>query len=86
MWNITLTKFGHAEQYKITSETIVNLAGIWSDKVNAVCQQTDNQIALPTMTVKANKGCHVMAKLPAEFVDIGIINRNEIGHLFMSVP
>jgi len=64
---------------------VVNMAGISSDRINARGASA-GLTELPSRTVTPNKGCHAAMRLPEQFRGIGILRRNELGHLFLAVP
>jgi glycerol-3-phosphate dehydrogenase len=66
-------------QCTVRARAVVNMAGVWSDKVNSLASPS-------TSTVTANKGCHIAVKLPAAFAGQGIVCRNAIGHMFICMP
>jgi glycerol-3-phosphate dehydrogenase len=64
----------------VKTRATINMAGVWSDEVNALNPSN----AAPTIT--PNKGCHFAVKLPAELQNVGIVNRNTLGHMFICMP
>src|SRR5690606_4125093 len=82
-WLLELSDHRTSCQYYMNSKALINLTGVWSDKVNGLCREEEQQPCLNTNTVRANKGCHFLIKLPQDFIDVGIISRNSLGHLFL---
>lgn len=64
---------------RVTAPTVLNMAGIWIDRVNTVAKQSDRLIY-------GTKGAHIVVKLPDTFRDFGILTINSAGEPHYCVP
>ncbi|CAD7037771.1 FAD-dependent oxidoreductase [Pseudorhizobium endolithicum] len=69
----------------VSARHVVNMTGIASDRINARAASA-GLTGFPSRTVTPNKGCHAAMRLPEPFRGMGILRRNELGHLFLAVP
>ena len=80
-WTIELTDLMAAgETARIGSRLVLNMAGIWIDKVNATTGKPRERKVLGT------KGIHVMVQLPPECADNGIVTFNRRGEPLYCIP
>lgn len=65
---------------RVTAPVVLNMAGIWIDRVNDVKGARAERLVLGT------KGAHIVVKLPPEFRDYGIATTNSIGEPHYCLP
>ena len=64
----------------VTAAVVLNMAGIWIDRVNQSAQPETKRLILGT------KGSHIVVKLPAAYRDFGIATVNSIGEGYYCLP
>lgn len=64
----------------VNAQVVLNMAGIWVDRVNRAAQPKARQRVLGT------KGCHVLVKLPPDCANIGIATLNSKLEPFYCIP
>lgn len=79
-WALTLKDAIDGNQATITAHTVLNTAGIWIDRVNAMAD------AEPNRRITGTKGIHAMLQLPQECADLGIATMNRVDEPFYCVP
>lgn len=81
LWHITLEdRLAPGETATVTSRTVVNMAGIWIDRVNGT---TDRP---PGRKILGTKGVHIMVALPPDCAGIGIATLNRLDEGLYCVP
>ncbi|HLI12074.1 MAG TPA: FAD-dependent oxidoreductase [Alphaproteobacteria bacterium] len=82
-WRITLRdELAPEAEAAITAKVVLNMAGIWIDRVNAQAGGT----AHPRRKITGTKGVHIMIRLPPECQDYGIATLNRLNEGFYCVP
>jgi glycerol-3-phosphate dehydrogenase len=80
-WEIELIDLIEAKQtVRVRSAVVLNMAGVWIDKVNASSGMPRPRKILPT------KGIHIMVQLPPECVDNGIVTFNRRNEPLYCIP
>ena len=80
-WSICLAdplRPGHSA--KVTAKIVLNMAGVWIDRVNAAAGPPNRKY------VTGTKGAHIMARLPPECADFGIATINRLDEPFYCFP
>lgn len=79
-WDIELTDLPTGATATIHASLVLNMAGIWIDKVNA------NSGASRPRKVFGTKGCHIVVQMPPECAGIGIVTYNSHNEPFYCIP
>jgi glycerol-3-phosphate dehydrogenase len=80
-WHIGLSDVREAGgTADVRADVVLNMAGIWIDRVN---QGADQKVA---RKITGTKGVHIMVQLPPECADAGIATINRLNEGFYCVP
>ncbi len=80
-WRINLSdELTDEESATLTAGVVLNMAGIWIDRVNTI------DAASPRKLILGTKGAHIVVQLPQEFRDFGIATLNSIGEPHYCLP
>ena len=80
-WTLTLAdEAGETDTASVSARIVLNMAGIWIDKVNA------GSTATARRRINGTKGAHIVVRLPPECADFGIATINRVGEPFYCIP
>ena len=79
-WDIELSDVLTGAKAGVTAKVVLNMAGIWIDKVNAISGGERPRKILGT------KGIHIMVRLPPECADNGIVTFNRLNEPLYCIP
>lgn len=80
LWQVGLS--GDAGEVRVVAPVVLNMAGIWIDRVNRSLTQS----AEPKRFILGTKGAHIVVQLPAEYRDYGIAAINSVGEGHYCLP
>lgn len=80
MWEIELSDVLTGATATASAKIVLNMAGIWIDKVNAISGEERPRKVLGT------KGIHIMVQLPPECADNGIVTFNRLNEPLYCIP
>lgn len=80
IWEIGLSDVFNGEEATVTAKMVLNMAGIWIDKVNAISGEGRPRKILGT------KGIHIMVQLPPECANNGIVTFNRLNEPLYCIP
>jgi glycerol-3-phosphate dehydrogenase len=81
LWEIKLEdRLSAGETATVKAKTILNMAGIWIDRVNSTTGRP------PSRKILGTKGVHIMVALPPECAGIGIATLNRLSEGLYCVP
>ena len=80
-WVVQLTDHDRGEATEIRAALVLNMAGTWIDKVNAVAATG----AAPRL-IRGTKGAHIAVRLPDSYQGYGIATINRSGMPFYCLP
>jgi glycerol-3-phosphate dehydrogenase len=69
-----------ADEARVTASIVLNMAGIWIDRVNRTAGES------ATRKITGTKGAHIMVQLPPECADNGIATINRLHEPFYCFP
>lgn len=82
-WRIALSdELAPGAVASVNTKLVLNMAGIWIDKVNAQVGGT----AHPKRLIAGTKGAHIMIRLPPECQEYGIATLNRLNEGFYCIP
>ncbi len=80
-WTLTLAdEAGEAGTASVSARIVLNMAGIWIDKVNA------GSAGSARRRINGTKGSHIVVRLPPECAEYGIATINRVGEPFYCIP
>jgi len=79
-WEVGLADILSATTATIHAKLVLNMAGIWIDKVNSTSGAPRRRM------IFATKGCHIVVQLPPECADYGIVTYNSLNEPFYCIP
>jgi glycerol-3-phosphate dehydrogenase len=80
-WAVTLTdQLQPADTVRVRAKIVLNMAGIWIDRVNATAASSARR------RINGTKGAHIMVRLPPECRDYGIATINRENEPFYCIP
>jgi glycerol-3-phosphate dehydrogenase len=79
-WEVELPDGFSGKIATITAKIVLNMAGIWIDKVNAIAAES------PPRKILGTKGIHIMVQLPPECADNGIVTFNRLNEPLYCIP
>lgn len=80
-WSITLAdQLATGEAARVQAKTVLNMAGIWIDRVNATANRGVRR------RINGTKGSHIMVRLPPECATYGIATINREEEPFYLIP
>ena len=80
-WQLTLAdQLQPGATANVRARIVLNMAGIWIDRVNASAGATARKY------ITGTKGAHIMVRLPPECADYGIATINRVNEPFYCFP
>ncbi|KRE05942.1 hypothetical protein ASE63_06430 [Bosea sp. Root381] len=79
-WNVTVADAETGEKAQIRAAVVLNLAGVWVDRVNALMPQPVSR------KITGTKGAHIVLRLPPECRGHGVAGVNRVGRPFYCMP
>lgn len=80
-WSLTLADaLRPGETARVRAKLVLNMAGIWIDRVNATGSPSAKR------RINGTKGSHIVVRLPPECRDYGIVTINRLNEPFYCIP
>jgi glycerol-3-phosphate dehydrogenase len=80
-WTLTLTdQVRDGELAHVSAKIVLNMAGIWIDKVNALAAPGARR------RITGTKGTHIMVRLPPECANFGLVTINRLNEPYYCFP
>ncbi|WP_439495368.1 FAD-dependent oxidoreductase [Bosea sp. (in: a-proteobacteria)] len=79
-WNVTVADAETGERAQLRAAVVLNLAGVWVDRVNALMPQPVSR------RITGTKGAHIVLRLPPECHGHGVAGVNRGGRPFYCMP
>lgn len=79
-WNVTVADAETGEKAQVRAAVVLNLAGVWVDRVNALMPQPVSR------RITGTKGAHIVLRLPPECRGHGVAGVNRAGRPFYCMP
>ena len=80
LWAVALTDADQEQTATVHAPVVLNMTGIWIDRVNKATGQNTRRMIFGT------KGAHIVVKLPNTFSEYGIATINDLGEPHYCVP
>jgi len=80
-WSVTLNHaFDPSDAATIEARMVLNMAGIWIDRVNGLASTNAKR------RIEGTKGCHIVVQLPPECREYGVATLNSMQEPFYCIP